>query len=406
MDSSITDRSLHQHVLLLMLLHSLLFLVILSLGLLYFQFSFIDLLWYSTWSDSWKYIENMLSPLRPPYPYHLIGTSLHFLIPYTFLSNIFPASDSLTLSIIGVQFLASTGAVIIFYSLLLVFYKIKSGQALVITFLLDSCIFSLFVLQATSEILFLFYQALAWLSISKKHYYFGIFTAAMSFSLRFNGIIVLGTMLAFAMLHIQKNVEHSRMKIFEVVLVILIAIIISLFPYIWSFIGTGEFFTPLTSEIVAYQSLEYYARSWWINVPFIWWIDYVQQVFKLSDISEFKNLLLSVLAFILTLLSIIVLYIDQNKNIVLQKQFAKPLFFITTINFIALNTIVSGRQLARFISFTIPIFPILAFITPKIGQITRKQILIYFLFVILTIISNLFYWSFFTPCSECKHHIV
>lgn len=101
---------------LILLVHSMYFLFILFLAIFFFQSDLLSSLWAYN-NDSPSFIDNMLHPTPPPRPYHLLGTSLHYLIIYIPLSVFFPSNFAITLAILFIQFSASLLSLFLLYNL-------------------------------------------------------------------------------------------------------------------------------------------------------------------------------------------------------------------------------------------------------------------------------------------------
>ncbi|MHA2330622.1 MAG: hypothetical protein ACXAEU_01225, partial [Candidatus Hodarchaeales archaeon] len=120
---------------------------------LFFQHDLPSSLWATYANDSWKFIANTLQPLSQPYPYHLMATSLHFLVPYSIFSLLLPPKIALFSAIIFIQFSFSLFTVWLFFQLFYEQFLLSPSKAIGLTLLYELIIFSPFLLLATSEIL-------------------------------------------------------------------------------------------------------------------------------------------------------------------------------------------------------------------------------------------------------------
>lgn len=174
---------------LILTVHSFYFLFILFLAFYIFQSDLLSSLWGDT-NDSLRYITNMLNPTSPPHPYHLLGTNLHYLVICIPLSLFFPSNFAITLAILLIQFVASLLSLYLLYFLFKDFFHLTPRKSLLLVFILYFIIISPYLLHATSEVLFLFYQLLAWTLLIQRRFFSAALVASITFALRFNGVFL------------------------------------------------------------------------------------------------------------------------------------------------------------------------------------------------------------------------
>lgn len=343
----------------ILIFHASFFFTLVILALLIFNF---DL--YSLWTagihckhcnDSWRFIANTLNLEQPPYPYHLLGTSIHYFIPYMIISVFIPLLPAITLSILIVQFLASLLTLYLLYQFFLETFHLPTQHALVLIALYDFVFISPFLLLAVSEILFLFYQLLAWTLFVRRRYFFSAIATAMTFALRFNGaFFVLGIVLVL-FLKVWKSKVISAKLFVKVVITNILMFIIGFSSFIVSWFALGDFWLPLTSQSLKYQNSQGYASDGVFSMPFLWWITYFQWVVQSNSLIEIIYFILAVSTLVLGLIS---LYGLLKR---LKEDDSELLFILTLIficGFLGINFIVSGSNFARFLTYMFPIFPI------------------------------------------------
>lgn len=362
-----------------------------------FQTDLLSSLWSTqTPTDSRNYIANTLNVLNPPYPYHLIATSIHFFIPYSIINLILPASFALTFGILIIQYTASTLAVFLLYNLFKETFNLTKRKSLFLLLMIDFIIISPFLLMATAEILFLFYQLLAWTLFIRKRYFLSLISTAMTFAIRFNGaFFVLGIFIYF-IYSWRKERTFSWKNIIFIIFTLSIMSIIGFSSYLLSWWAFGDFWLPLTSQYQVFQIWGGYTRNDVINFPFIWWIDYLKWVFASNSGLEIYLLITVLVSLILGIISIIMLILKSNQrseNKISQQQNALLLIF--SISFIGLNIIESGRNLARFLSFTFPFYPILPIWINNRRLKESHQVIIVLVSAFIGLVMNVGWWMTF-----------
>ncbi|MHA2304437.1 MAG: hypothetical protein ACXACU_03515, partial [Candidatus Hodarchaeales archaeon] len=193
-DKICTIRNLHVKYYLI-LFHTSFYLSLLILAFLTFKVNPLEILWFTGsklgmefTNDSWRYIGNTLNPINPPYPFHLMATSFHFFIPFSIFSLIFPSNFALIIAVLLVQYVASLLIVFLLYDFLQRSFNLVWYECFSLAIIYESIFISPFLLLATTEILFVLYQIVAWTCFTRQRYFFAAIAASMTFALRFNGV--------------------------------------------------------------------------------------------------------------------------------------------------------------------------------------------------------------------------
>ena len=371
----------------IIIFHGSLFLTLLILALFIFQS---DL--YSLWfagvdcrycNDSWRFIENSLNPTHPPYPYHPIATSLHYLVLYNIFSVILPSSVALVLSVFIIQFSASLITLYLLYNLFFEIFHLDRRQGLVLVFIYDFVLISPYLLLATSEILFLFYQMLAWTCLVRRHYFFAAISAAITFALRFNGAFFVVGLVLVLFLRWYEVKDISPRLLINVGLTGIMMFIIGFSGFLLSWLFNNDFWLPLTTQSVKYQATQGYVTNGAFSLPFFWWVTYFQYVILSNIPIESIYLIMAVITLGLGFFSLYLL-LNWRKRQKSEHSTSLLLFFICGL--LGVNIIVAGSNFARFLSYTFPIFPV-------IPLFSREYHLSFFLLLILTIGAGI--WGIF-----------
>lgn len=343
----------------MLIFHTSFFFILLVLALLIFQF---DL--YSLWSagihcrhcnDSWRFIANTLNLEQPPHPYHPLGTSFHYYVPYMIFSIFVPLIPAITLSILIVQFFASLLILCLLYQFFLEIFQLTSKQSLVLVAVYDFLFISPFLLLAVSEILFLFYQLLAWSCFIRRHYFFSAIATAMCFAVRFNGaFFVVGMLLVFIIKGWKSEVISLRLLI-KVGITTILMFIIGFSSFILSWAVFGDFWLPLKAQSLEYQKFQGYASAGLFSIPFSWWPSYFQWVVLSNSLFELLYFILGIFTLVLGLASLYKLFKWQSED---NTEYKYNLTLIYVCGFLGVNLLVSGSNFARFLSYTFPVFPI------------------------------------------------
>ncbi|MFX1282080.1 MAG: hypothetical protein ACFFB5_00435 [Promethearchaeota archaeon] len=307
-------------------------------------------------NDSWKYIENSLHPTDLPYPYHLIATSLHYFSLYIIISIILPSSTAIIVSIFIIQFSASLATLYLLYSFFLETFELDTRSSLVLIFIFDFIFISPYLLLATSEILFLFYQMLAWTCLVRQKYFFATISTAMTFALRFNGAFFVVGVILVLFLKWWKKRDLSPRLFTGVAVTGIIMFIIGFSSYILSWIYRGDFWLPLTTQIMKYQTMQEYATEGALSLPFLWWPTYFQYAIMSNSHIQLVLLMMAVFTFGLGFFSLLSLYKWSKRDV---NEYVISLLFIYLCGFLGLNVVVSGRNFSRFLSYTFPIFSVI-----------------------------------------------
>lgn len=344
----------------MLIFHTALFFTLLLLALFIFQSD----IYHSLWSagilctycnDSWRFIANSLNPTHPPYPYHPIATSLHHHVLYKIISVIIPSTPAITLSVLIVQFSASFLTLFLMYYLFLESFHLDTRLGLVLIAFYDFIFISPYLLLASSEILFLFYQVLAWTCFVRRQYFFAALATAMTFAIRFNGAFFLIGMILVFFLKWWKTKDISLRLLINLGLIGILMFIVGFSSFILSWFFRGDFWLPLTAQTIKYQSIFGYVENSPLSVPFLWWITYFQWVL-LSNLSfELLYLIMGVFSLGLGFLSLYTLLKWSKKE---NREFQYPLTLIFICGFLGTNIVISGSNFARFLSITFPVFPV------------------------------------------------
>ena len=389
-------------------LHSFLFFSILFFVLLYFHGDLISTVWASFKNDSWKFIRNTIEIENPPYPYHLITTSFHFFPLYIIFSTIFQPNLSLTLSVILIQYTFSLLTVILVFQIYKDSFDVNNGHLILFIWIIDTTVFSLFFISATAEILFIFYQTLTWFLFMRKKYFFSSITLGMTLALRFNGFFfVFGFLVIIFSLLIKnrKEIISNKFKMLLFSFYLFFSFITSIIPFIYSLLVANDFFLPFNSEFNAYSTWEtYIVNNQIIMVPFTFWINYISWVITTNGFIEYLLFTAALITFFLGLCSIIVLYRFRKQVIIEKVTKIDFLLILALINFLGVNTIVSGRNFSRFLSFTFPIYPIVLYLILKLQLNNKRHFLLGILFFGFAIILNFVWWLNIDFCGICVHN--
>jgi hypothetical protein len=225
-------------------------------------------------NDSWKFLANTLNPVNPPYPYHLVATSLHFLLPYSIASLVFPPNLALQLSVLLIQYLAALFAVFLLYNFLFEFFKLNTNECLVLIVAFEFLFMSPFLILASSEILFLFYQMLAWTFFYHRRYFIAAIAASMTFALRFNGAFFIIGLILLYFVKWWKEKDLDMTQIIKIGITIVIMFFIGFSSFIQSWIVYNDFWLPLTYQNVVYRRFLDTKADEIFSIPFFWWLDY------------------------------------------------------------------------------------------------------------------------------------
>ncbi|MFX1249826.1 MAG: hypothetical protein ACFFBQ_20740 [Promethearchaeota archaeon] len=384
-NSIYVSRNLKVHLVML-LFHASLFITLLIIAFLIFQSDPYNSLWsagihYKHANDSWKFIANTMNPIHSPYPYHLIATSLHYLVLYKVFLVFIPSLPAITLSVLIVQFTASLFTVFLLYHLFLEVFQLDIQKSLVLVVLYDFIFLSPFLLLAVSEILFLFYQLVAWTCFIKHRYFYAAIATAMTFALRFNGaFFVIGIVILFCLKWWESKNISLRLLI-NTSITAIIMLIIGFSSFIISWFGSGDFWIPLTSQQWAYDYYQEFISTNIFSFPFLWWLDYIQWVYFSNSLIEVLYMVLGIIALGLGFLSLYALLKWEESN-ALGLSYSMAMIYAT--GFLGINIIVTGSNFARFLCYTFPVFPVFP-------SLLRKYTFSPLLLLILVILSG--FWG-------------
>lgn len=346
----------------------------------------------------------MLNSISPPYPYHLLGTSLHYMVIYIPLSLFFPSNFAITLSVLLIQFIASLLSLYLLYFLFKEFFHLTSRKSVLLVFILYFIIISPYLLHATSEVLFLFYQLLAWTLLIQRRFFSAALAVSITFALRFNGaFFVLGFFIIVISEWWKNKSMDSRTIIYGSIGAILM-FFIGFISFIVSWFSTGDFWLPLTSQSEVYRIYQGDQANVILSVPFFWWFGYIEWALASNSLMEILLLISGIATLILGIISLVKLYHVSSRSAFNQENginpvYAEQMMIIYLCAFLGINTIASVNNFARFICFTFPIFPIFPLILEKREISSLNQIIIVTMSIFLGLTINIFLWlSYFgTP---------
>lgn len=397
--------ALQKHILYLLFSHTILFTTILSLALLYFKGNLISTIWAYAGNDSWNFVQNTIQIQNPPYPFHLITTSIHYYPMYFVLSSIIPKPIALSISILSIQYIFSLGTILLLYYTFKDLFPIADLSLLAMLWIIDTTIFATYFLLAMAEILFIFYQTLAWYLFIKKHYIFSFLALGMTAALRFNGYFFIGGFFVTILYYIYKNKDQLNYDVLKAILYFPLCVITSIIPFVYSLVVAHDFFLPITSEYKSYSTWEAYIPDGHvIQIPFTYWPHYIAWVFTINSNEEYILLIIAIISFSLGFLSIIYLFWYGKRDNSDQKVNIKFLTILIIINFLGVNTVVSGRNYGRFFSFTFPIYPILMYLGLKLKFTNIKLLLFISLFFVIGILLNFLSFINVSYCENCQHY--
>ncbi|MFW9778313.1 MAG: hypothetical protein ACFFE8_05615 [Candidatus Heimdallarchaeota archaeon] len=371
--------------------HAFLFAFLYLLALVFFNTDLISSFWApGSHNDSKLYISNTLN-YPPLYPHVLLGTSLHYVPGLVVLSIFLPLKDALTISILSIQFSASLFSLCLLYSMYVKKMNLGFNQATLLVLTTDLVLFSPYLLIPAPEILFLFYQSLAWHFLDRKKYFFAGITSAMTFALRYNGaFFVVGTLILIVY-YTKKDLLSPR-GIFWGIIVLSAMFAIGFVSYIAAWVYSGDFWLPLIREISVYQGWEPYASNGVITFPFAWFPDYLMWLLTSGPWFElllFGTVLVSLGLGITSLISFYQRFkassISETKNLL-------PLAVLFFCGFLGVSIVASGRNLARFLTFSFPTYPILAFTIEKYELNGSVRVISLILAGLLGLILNIGWW--------------
>ena len=375
--------------------HLSLFLFILILSNLFFQNDLQNTLWSTYANDTWKFIRNTLEITSPLYPYHLLGTSLHFVVPYYLFSIFLSPPTAMFITIVSVQFLASLLALLLLSTIFQEIFNLDKFTTINLILFFDFIIFGPYLILGTSEILFLLYQLLAWFFYTRNRYIISALFTAMTFALRFNGAFFVLGMASLFFYKWYKKKNYSLKLFFKTILTLIAMFFIGFLTFILCFIRYNDFFMPLTSETLFYQQYEGYASVRIFTIPFVWLSDYVNWVFLQHSPVEFLLLILTLFFIILELFSLYCLIQNQSSSINLD--WNKQFLIIFLFSFLGLSVINSGRNFTRFCLFLFPILPCVAIWCKRTKFSTRTTIIFQVFGFLVCLIVNLIWWSAVIP---------
>jgi hypothetical protein len=249
-----------------------------------------------------------------------------------------------------------------------------------------------FLLLASSEILFLFYQMLAWTFFTRQKYFFAAITSSMTFALRFTGaFFIIGLFLALAMKWWNKK-DLSLNFAIKIVITSIIMFLIGFISFIQSWIVFNDFWLPLSLQNYVYQRVLNIKANEIFRIPFLWWLDYAYLIVHSSSIFELANFILGVLTFGLGLISIYKL-IRWTQKERLEYQFKLTIIFLC--GFLGINFLTSLSNYARFQCLIFPFFPVFPLLLQDHAFSSFSLKLISIGSIILGLLFNAIWWFTF-----------
>ncbi|MHA2244528.1 MAG: hypothetical protein ACXADY_06130 [Candidatus Hodarchaeales archaeon] len=330
-----------------------------------------------------------MNPTHPPYPYHPIATSLHYLVLYIFISVLFPSKLAMILSIFIVQFSVSLITLYLLYNFFLESFHLDIRQSLVLVVFYDFIFISPYLLLAASEILYLFYQILAWTYLLRRQYFFAAIATAMTFALRFNGVFfVVGVVLVF-FLKWWKTKDKSLKFLIKVGLTGIPMFIVGFSSFILSLLFSGDFWLPLTTQVVKYQTRQEYAAEGALSLPFLWWPTYLQYVILSNSLIESIYFMMAIIALVLGFFSLYAL-LKWSRQDNTEHPYSLSILFVC--GFLGVNTVVSGSNFARFLSYTFPVFPVIPLLLRSYDLSSRNLLILLIGSGIWGLLYNIIWW--------------
>ncbi|MFW9856380.1 MAG: hypothetical protein ACFFFG_15110 [Candidatus Thorarchaeota archaeon] len=344
--------------------HAFFFLFLYLLALVFFKTDLLSSFWApGSHNDSKLYISNTLN-YPPWFPHVLLGTSLHYIPGLALLSIFLPIADALTISVLIVQFFASFFSLCLLYSLYVKKLNLNFDQAILLILITDLVLYSPYLLIPAPEILFLFYQSLTWHFLDRGKFGFAGISASMTFALRYNGaFFVLGTLILI-LYYVKKDLLSLR-GVFWGIIVTSAMFVIGFISYIAAWLYSGNFWLPLTREISVYQGWEPYASNGVITFPFAWFPDYLSWLLTSNVWFEFLLFGTVLVSLGLGIASLILFYQRFKMSSISEMENLLSLAVLFFSGFLGVGIVASGRNLARFLTFSFPTYPILAFTIAK-----------------------------------------
>jgi len=381
------------------LIHSLLCFGLLIISNIIFQNDIPSSLWSTYTNDSWKFLANTLNLSNPPYPYHLLGTSLHIALPYFFLAFFFPLRISLFFAVILIQYFFSFLILLLLHHFFQEVFCLDQLKAFNLTIFFDFIILGPFLILGTSEILFLFYQLLTWFLFVRKNFFLASLSTAMVFALRFNGAFFVLSMMTIFFFIWFENKRFSLKFLIKILFTSIVMFLIGFSTFIWCAIRFNDFWLPLNTEKVVYKQYEGYAAERIITPPFTWLVDYFRWILLENNLLEYVMFLLVIFFLILEFLSLFYLRSIKISNV--NSEWYLYILIIFISGFLGLSIINSGRNFTRFILFIFPILPCLPILYNKLEFSSRTILAFQIVGLFICLITNLIWWSFATPCLNC-----
>lgn len=334
-------------------------------------------------NDSWEFIENMLHLSKPPFIFHLLATGWHYApIYYSLLLVTNNSTFSLLSSVFIVQFVVSLLSILLIHYVFEYSFHLDKNLSIFATILVCSILFPYYILQPASELLFSFYQLLAWYFYTKKRYHLMLISSSMTFALRFNGaFFVLAVLVIYIYQLAKTNNKNNKKFLLLEISTFAVVFLIGFSSFIFSFFAYNNFWYPLTSQLHQYNV---YLGSFPIRnfqLPFLWWINYVLYVSSSWTVNSLLFLLMGIISFLIGLVSEFLLM----KNYLRERTFDHlNLFVIYTFQFLGLNMLTSLGNFARFLAFSFPFFPII-----PLALLNKDKYKAYILLLIFSTISIL-----------------
>jgi hypothetical protein len=308
---------------------------------------------------------------------------------YAFFSAFIPSLPALIFSVLIVQFSASLLTVYLLYHFFLENFSLDVRQSILVVIFIDSIFLSPFLILAVSEILFIFYQILAWTCFLRGRYFFAALSTAMTFALRFNGAFFVVGMFLMFFLKWWKSQDISPRLLLKTGVTLLLMFIVGFSSFIITAFGFGDFWLPLTSQLEYYLSdLEYVGGSVF-SIPFLWWLRYIQWVIVSGSLMELLFLITTLATLVLGIFSLYALYKWMKEDRVEQRT-QLPLLFVC--GFLGANFIASGSNFARFLSFVFPVFPIFPLLIRNHNLSSRNQLILFIGSGIWALLFNIGWW--------------
>jgi hypothetical protein len=211
----------------------------------------------------------------------------------------------------------------------------------------------------------------------------------MTFALRFNGVFfVVGVVLVF-FLKWWKTKDKSLKFLIKVGLTGIPMFIVGFSSFILSLLFSGDFWLPLTTQVVKYQTRQEYAAEGALSLPFLWWPTYLQYVILSNSLIESIYFMMAIIALVLGFFSLYAL-LKWSRQDNTEHPYSLSILFVC--GFLGVNTVVSGSNFARFLSYTFPVFPVIPLLLRSYDLSSRNLLILLIGSGIWGLLYNIIWW--------------